>query len=419
MKVTRTLDMIHERGYSAFVKVVGWVASMAMAFLAGWGIGRGGSSGSVAMAPLPPPLEAKEPAPARSVAKARGRRLRDASQETQLEEWEKIPRSERAAAMRAWLGSFGFGGPSAPDLDKMRTVIDRWAVEDFDAAWQWAEGLADPVAREFAVVGVVGALSETDPQKAIKCLATLGEIQRPITDWRIGRMLQREANRSVAAGPEALKGVWEKVPLAGDSVDFRSGDYLDLSKVEDLAPYADALREIRESGDRPFTLGGAMKEWAKRDVAAATDYLIDRGLSEKVDDEWRELLGSVREAGGENAANAWMLEALAKVPLPERAGFLDRISYLQAPEAILGLDAGLYGEGERIDHATAFVWATIQREDSIEKIMSLIPETERIEVIGRLRGVTKAGPLAAYLRRQGKSEAEISRISGEAVKPWE
>lgn len=402
------------------MKIAGWVASVAVAFGAGWGIGRGGSSSGrdVAVA-VPLPAEAAKTPAARSEAKALGRRLRDVPQDKQLGEWEKIPRDERAAAMRAWFGSFGFGGPSAQDLDKMRTVIDRWAVEDFDAAWQWAEGLADPVAREFAVVGVVGALSESDPEKAIGCLATLGEVQRPITDWRIGRMLQGESNRSVAAGPDALKGLWAKVPLAGDSVDFRSGDYLDLSKVEDIAPYADALREIRGSGDRPFTLGGAMKEWAKRDVAAATDYLIDRGSTEKVAEEWRELSWAVREAGGEHAANAWMLETLAKVPLSERAGFLDRISYLHSPEAILALDAGLYGEGERIDHATAFVWARLEKEDSMDKVMSLIPEAERGAVIGQLRGVTKPGQLAGYLRRQGTSEEEITRIVAEAGKPWE
>lgn len=401
------------------MKVVGWVASVAIAFLAGWGIGRGGSPGKIVPAPAALSIEAKRPTATRSEAKAHGRRLREVSQEKQLGEWDKIPRDERAEAMRAWFGSFGFGGPSAPDLHKMRTVIDRWAVEDFDAAWQWAEGLVDPVAREFAVVGVVGALSESDPKKAIECLATLGEVQRPIRDGRIGRMLQGESNRAVAAGPEALKGIWEKVPLAGDSVDFRGGDYLDLSKVEDIAPFADALREIRESGDRPFTLGGAMKEWAKRDVAAATDYLIDRGSTEKVADEWRELSWSVREAGGENAVNAWMLEALSKVPLSERAGFLERISYLHAPEAILGLDAGLYGEGERIDHATAFVWARIEKEDSMDKVMSLIPEAERGAVIGQLRGVTKPGPLVGYLRSQGTSEEEITRIVAEAGKPWE
>lgn len=402
------------------MKIAGWVASVAVAFAAGWGFGRGGaSSGREVTVAAPPPAEAAKTPGARSEAKALGRRLRDVPQDKQLGEWDKIPRDERAAAMRAWFGSFGFGGPSAQDLQKIRMVIDRWAAEDFNAAWQWAESLVDPVAREVAVVGVVGAISESDPNKALECLGTLGEVQRSINDGRIGRMLQGESNRAVAAGPEALKAIWEKVPLAGDSVNFRGGDYLDLSEVEDIAPYADALREIRESADRPFTLGGAMKEWAKRDVAAATDYLIDRGSAEKVADEWRELAWAVREAGGENAANAWMLETLAKVPLSERAGFLDRISYLHAPEAILGLDAGLYGEGERIDHATAFVWARIEKEDSMDNVMSLIPEAERSAVIGQLRGVTKPGPLAGYLRRQGTSEEEITRIVAEAAKPWE
>jgi len=194
------------------MKIAGWVASVAVAFVAGWGIGRGGSSSNSATAPVPPPVEASKTPAARSEAKTLGRRLREVPQDKQLEEWDKIPRDERAAAMRAWFGSFGFGGPSAPDLDKMRTVIDRWAVEDFDAAWQWAEGLVDPVAREFAVVGVVGALSDTDPKKALECLATLGEIQRPIRDGRIGRMLQGESNRSVAAGPMRSRAFGKRCP---------------------------------------------------------------------------------------------------------------------------------------------------------------------------------------------------------------
>jgi len=401
------------------MKIAGWIASVAVAFCAGWGIGRGGSSGKNAAAPAPPPAEAAKTSITRSEATAHGRSLREASEGDPVEAWDQIPRADRAAAMRAWFGSFGFGGPSADDLRKMRAIIDRWAAEDFDAAWLWAEGLVDPVAREFAVVGLAGALSEADPTKALECLATLGEVRRPSDDWRIGRMIQGESDRSVAAGPAALKNVWDQVPLAGSSVDRMSGGYLDLSKVEDLAPYADALREIREAGKRPFTLGGAMKEWARRDVAAATDYLIDRGSTERVADEWRELAGSVRGTDGEKAAQAWMLEALAKVPLSERGGFLDRISYLHSPEAILGLDAGLYGEGERIDHATAFAWAMLDREDSVDKILNLIPEPERDAVIGQLRGVAKPGQLAGYLRRQGTSEVEIKRIIAEAAKPWE
>ncbi len=98
---------------------------------------------------------------------------------------------------------------------------------------------------------------------------------------------------------------------------------------------------------------------------------------------------------------------------------IDRISYLHSPEAIPGLDAGLYGEGERIDHATAFIWARLEKEDSMDNVMSLIPEEERSAVIGQLRGVTKPGQLAGYLRRQGTSEEEITRIVGEASKPWE
>lgn len=137
-----------------------------------------------------------------------------------------------------------------------------------------------------------------------------------------------------------------------------------------------------------------------------------------VADEWRELSGAVREAGGEHAAAAWMLDALAKVPLSERGGFLDRISCLHSPETFLGLDAGLYGKGERIDHATAFVWARLEKEESMDEVMSLIPEAERGAVIGQLRGVTKPGQLARYLRQQGASEAEITRIVGEAGKPW-
>lgn len=400
------------------MKIAGWVASVAVAFLAGWGIGRSGSSAQGPTVVAPPVVSAKTTTP-RSEVKAQGRRLREVSQQKLLEEWDRIPRDERAAAMRAWFESFGFRGPSALDLQKMATVIDRWTAEDFDAAWQWANGLADPVAREFAVVGVVGALSDAEPKKALECLAALGEVQRPIEDWRILRMILGESNRSVASGPEALKSIWAKVPVAADSVDRTGGDFPDLSKVEDLAPYADVLRDIRKSAKRPFTLSGAMKEWARRDVTAATNYLIDRGSTEKVADEWRELSWSIREARGEKAANAWMLEALAKVPLSERGGFLDRISYLHSPQAILGLDPELYGEGERADHATAFAWAMLEREDSIDKIMELVPEPVRITVISQLRGVSKPGQLAGYLRRQGRSEEEITRIVDEASKPWE
>ena len=401
------------------MKNAGWMAFVTVAFLAGWGLGRGGTAMRGDPLPDPAPLPAAKTPAKRGDLHAAGRRLREAPQDKPLEEWGRIPAAERAAAMRAWFGSFGFGGPSAKDLEKIRTVVDRWVEEDFDAAWQWAEGLADPVAREFAVVAVAGAISGRDPGKALDCLSKLGEVQRPIDDWRLGRMIHGESNRAVAAGPEAIKAVWNKVPLAGDAVDRASGDYLDLSKVEDLAPYADALREIREAGRRPFTIDGAMREWAKRDPAAATAYLLERGSTERVPHEWRELASSLREARGAEAADAWMLDALSQVPLARRGEFLDRISYLHSPQSILSLDPGLYRDGERLVHATAFVSALLEREDSVDGIMNLLPEAERGEVIGRLRGVTKPGQLAGYLRRQGRSESEISRIIGEASAPWD
>ncbi len=401
------------------MKIAGWVTSVAVAFLAGWGIGRGGSDTSVVEAAVTPTAAPAKTKVSRSEVPAWGRRLREASQGKQMEEWDKVPPDERAAAMRAWFESFGFGGPSVKDLEKVRAVIDRWVAEDFDAAWMWAEGVVDPVAREFAVISVAGALAGTDPKKGLDCLAALGEVQRPIDDWRIGQLVDAESNRSVAQGPEALKSVWAKVPLSGDSVNRASGNYLDLSKAEDLAAFADAMREIREAGDRPLLLTGAMREWAKRDVAAATDYLVDRGQTERIADEWRELSSSLRESGGEKAADAWMLETLGEVPLADRGAFLDRISYYHSPESILGLDPGLYGEGDRNDHATAFLWAALEQEDSVDKIMGLIPEGERNAVIGQLRGVTKPGQLAGYLRRQGTSEEEISRIVGAVGQPWE
>ena len=40
------------------MKVAGWVASVAVAFVAGWGIGRGGSSGESEKVRVPPPAEA-------------------------------------------------------------------------------------------------------------------------------------------------------------------------------------------------------------------------------------------------------------------------------------------------------------------------------------------------------------------------
>jgi hypothetical protein len=401
------------------MKSGGWAIAVAVAFLAGWALGRGGSDAAPVDSPGTLPAKPAKATASRSEAPAWGRRLREAPQETQLDEWQKVPPDERGAAMRAWFESFGFSGPSAPDLDKVRAVLDRWAMEDFAAAWKWAEGLTDPIAREFVIVGLVGAISSSDPEKALECFATLGEVQRPIDDFRINGLVDGASNRAVAEGPEALKRVWAKVPIAGSSVNRSSGNYLDLSNVEDIAPFADALREIREAGRRPVYVTGAMKEWAKRDVAAASDYLVDRGLTEEMGDEWRELSSSVREAGGEQAANSWTLETLRKVPLADRGAFLDHISYLHSPQSILSLAPELYQPGERNDHATAFLWATLEREDSVDKLMGLIPGDERGAVIGQLRGVEKTGPLAGYLRRQGTSEEEISRIIGVVGQPWE
>lgn len=393
------------------MKITLWMVSLLVAFLAGWGTGRRSSNDtSEAASTSQVSLPTKKHASRNRTSAGWGQRLRDQSLEGSPEIWDQVPPGERGASLRAWMESCGLGGPNGNDLSAIRAAFDRWAAEDFDGAWSWATGLQDASMRELSMTSLAASLASSDPDKAFDCLVQHGEFSRDMDDRRLSLLIVGQGRKAAAEGPEALRQLLARIPAVTSAVSRTSGDTLDLPDGADFGAYLDVLREDRETSRKPVFLVGVMEKWAKQDQAAAIGYLLDRGESVSIHSEWYDVMGVVKDAGGQAAADAWVIDTLREVPQEHLGAFFKNANYLHSSERILDLDPALFATGEREELAAGLLEGMAVGEIDYRGLLEKVPARDWLPALENVRGMTGTGPLENYLRAGGVSDDEVARI---------
>ena len=261
------------------------------------------------------------------------------------------------------------------------------------------------------MTGLAASIASSDPEKAFESLVSHGEFGREMDDGRIRHLIVNLSGNAAAEGPEALKQLLSRLPAVTSAVSMTSGDNLALPEDPDFAAYLDVLREVREQSRKPVYLVGVMEKWAKQDQAAATGYLLDRGETVSISSEWWDVQQVVKDAGGQAAADTWVVTTLREVPFEKRGDFFKNANYLRSSERILDLDPGLFAEGERAEFAAGLLEGMAASDINYQDLLTRIPAPDWIPALENVRGVSATSGLESYLKSGGVSDAEVERIA--------
>ena len=404
-----------------------WLGIVAAAFVAGWVAGRKGGDDEGKATTTAPARESATPRRraerTKSIAQwAEG--MRDRERDELKDFARTIPAAELGPAIEKWIASHGVGGLGWESKAKLVTMMGDWAERDFDGARRWAEGVGDPVIREMALVSLAGALAKEDPQRAFECLVANGEFHQDTMSYgNIHELMEKLSAGAIAEGPEAFLALWSRLPVVKGSVGTTYGFNIVLGDDADFAAYADAIRQIRELGRQPISPGGVIREWAKRDVEAATEYVLETGMNGGIQNEWWDLRHTLEEERGKREMQEWTVEMLRRVPEDRRVEFVKNSGMQGSPERVLGGVDGTDGEffqpGEREGLARDMLQAVAdQGWGEWDKILVLLEPEQQLEALSQVRGVgSNAAGLRSYLEGKGYAAGRIEEVMAAAVRP--
>jgi len=405
-----------------------WTVLVCAAFVGGWGLGefRGRSAGaSDQAAPAVPLRGEREPRAVKreergiSVA-SWAEKLGGQPQEQMADLAREIPPDRLGLVLETWLASHGIGGLDAAASAKFHALLDDWALRDADAAIGWADSLGDAAMRELALKGIAGALAETDPQRAFEVLVANGEFALAIHDPRLGNLLSALSSEAAAGGPSALKALWERLPLAKDSVTSFHNVAFQLGPDADFAGFADCLMELSEGGRRPIMPSGSglMEQWAKHDVDEATRHVLSRALEKHAQGQWSDLRYGISKSQGAQAGSQWVVEALRQVPEEDLPRLFGHIDYTHSPGQLFSIDPGSFGPGERETYATGMIQAMADQGSRFAQIvLKEIEPARQLEVLADVRGMKDTSLLGRFLESQGHAAEDVARIIAAVSRP--
>ncbi len=400
-----------------------WLGIVAAAFVAGWATGRGGhreSGKETAEVPVRERAALQRDERGKSAAQW-AEELRGRDNDGLKSFGREIPRAELGPAIEKWIASHGVGGLGNEGRARLRILLGDWAERDFEGVRNWADGLGDPVIREMALTALAAALAEKDPERAFECLAANGEFHQDLMGHHsLYELMRKLSADAIAEGPEAFAALWSRLPVGKSSMETASGFDVSLGDDVDFVAYADALRKIREMGRHPIYPGGVMKEWAKRDAEAATEYVLEAGLSGRVHYEWWELGQVIEQERGLREVGGWTVEMLRRVPEERRAEFFLNAGMLGAPERVLGADQEYYQPGEKEALARDMLQGAAKRGWwEWGKILEAVEPERRMEVLLQVRGAESVGDLQSYLEGQGYAAERIEEVIAVVRRPKE
>lgn len=407
-----------------------WLLIVAGAFGLGWSTGRVSTGGKEQVAQEDPGRRPSADRPRENGVSATrwAEKITDRDFKEVAELLKSMAANERGPAIEAWVKSHGAGGLDNNGWLKLGKLLDAWAAEDFDGACRWAENVRDPVMREMGISGLAGAISEADPHRAFELFITNGDFNQGIHDGRLMTMMSRLSAEAAAKGPEALFALWEKVPHSKETVNSMRGVGLTVNEGADFPAMLNAMAKVKQEEkvagtDRPVFLYGVMEQWAKKDPAAATDYLMSRARDDNgyIQSEFEELQSVIRKGEGAEAADRWTVDLLKGLSADEQGKFLVKAALLNPPEKIPDL-MKRWGTPEETDRLIASAMqASVDLDEGrdVTLVLRALPMERRLEFVSSLRGVKDFTRIRDDLRSWKIDESRIAEIESAVKAPRE
>ena len=202
---------------------------------------------------------------------------------------------------------------SKDQTEIVKTILEKWAMENFDEAWKWAKAY-DPEPTKIFLVGILlKKIAERDPYKTLALYYEMEHIG-PNYESDVPEILLKA---SAKKGTEEFIDLLNKFEFANRSTMFFGTSrctQVEFSPDFDFKRAANAtvaLIKKHANNNRPYPdcfPENFIYEWAKRDFNAADKWMSEN--SRLPFSEWYNLNDAAQEALGTRKAGIWMAAKL-------------------------------------------------------------------------------------------------------------
>ena len=237
----------------------------------GWVL-RGGTS----IEPKPAPAEAlvtKSSRPRKDLSEkppynaewlALGKRAKGLGNQEREKAVKELDPKDRIAALEALASQAGLNGLDYQVKSLMEKILENWAIEDFDGAWQAARATSNRDLADFMMKEVLGQLAKTDPDRAFAIHLEQKAVDPNFYSNAPKRILDAKLKLGAADYVEILK----QLPFGGNC----TGSTVEFASDFDFQFAADGFAKLKaeQANKNPATFPtNFYSEWAKRDPEAA------------------------------------------------------------------------------------------------------------------------------------------------------
>ena len=294
-----------------------------------------------------------------------------------------------------------WGTLSAEDQGRLEALIGEWALRDADAALAWARSLRQPQQREVGLTSIAAALAESDPHRAFDIYAE----QERVTLWlgreKIEKLISTLSKEATMQGPQALLDLFRRIPendtngVMGLGIDYPEGfDY--AAMLDGLAESGIGIHGPGEDSSKPFEPQSPLRRWAVKDPDAAFSYFLSKtGSGYRL--HLGDLTQEMEEKWGRDATQAWLGEKVAALDSSQRLELIKGTGILNHPSQLENLINGIedpsIAQEVRYEALQASAGSVLRNF----QLLANLPLDEKLQVVGRLRGVKDTEYLESIL----------------------
>ncbi len=233
----------------------------------------------------------------------------------QSEEQEEVLKTldphDRAAALESLLTQAGPNGLDLNLKEMVTKILAKWGMEDFDGAWEWTQSCKLEAMRTFAVRKLLEDMAGRDAKRALALYYKQLEISPRYESDVAEILIKASAGKSTDEFIDLLGRFHFSCSERSAIGTLRSAWGVEFAPDFDFRTAADTTVKLMQErgGEFPERFpNNFIKEWGKRDLPAATDWMMKYPILPFND--WDNLYEAAKEKLGTKEAGVWMAARL-------------------------------------------------------------------------------------------------------------
>lgn len=180
-------------------------------------------------------------------------------------------------------------------------LIERWANENFEQAWRWADNCANHALASYAKSQLLDVLAKSDPDRALQIYLDTVKIDEDLRNSFPSKIIEEK----VTEGAAAVISLLEQLPTGDGTFGMR----LKYPDGFDFRTLLDGIKPFYESAGTtrpPIMPANVLGSWASSDPDAAHEWWTENRM--RLFESWGNIFTEVELNRGPGAAGAWAAE---------------------------------------------------------------------------------------------------------------